>query len=269
MNHRVHSRLSRMTPWSAALLVPMVLAGCSQSGAATPDAKPAGKTPPATQPAVKQTAAKQSMAGQAATIQPTAAKPAATQPTAKRPTTGQVFGKGSWYVSNNTTGANWSKTGLFYETPWEDHVDAGDNTTLELYVKALTPHTIEVFNARKLGIGMLARPDATHPKASCDLNLGNYVQLKDQNWTKVSIPLADFKDVNPHDVYFFPCLPQAFGTGDYSLGVDEIRFVGGSAPVVFYGDAHPNNPIALHGPGMEAHFVATGGVDVEATVPGK
>jgi hypothetical protein len=70
--------------------------------------------------------------------------------------------------------------------------------------------------------------------------------------------------VNPHDVYFFPCLPQAFGTGDYSLGADEIRFVGESKPVVFYGDAHPNNPIAVHGPGMEAHFVPTGGVDVDA-----
>ena len=108
-------------------------------------------------------------------------------------------------------------------------MDARDNTTLELYVKALTPHTIEVFNAKKLAIGMLARPDAAHPKPSCDVKLGDYVQLTDQNWTKVSIPLADFKGVNPHDIYFFPGLPIALGTGDYSLGVDEIRFVGGSA----------------------------------------
>ena len=54
--------------------------------------------------------------------------------------------------------------------------------------QSLTPHTIEVFNAKKLAIGMLARPDAAHPKPGCDVKLGDYVQLSDQNWTKVLIP---------------------------------------------------------------------------------
>ena len=244
INHPAHVGLTRILPWSAVLLVSMALAAGAQPRGATADAKAAEKTPTAAQPAVK-------------------------PPTARRPDTGLVPAKGSWYISTNTTASNWSKTGLFYEKPWDDHVDAGDNTTLELYVKALTPHTIEVFNDKKLGIGMVVRPDAAHPKPSCDLRLGDYVQLKDQSWTKVSIPLADFKGVNPHDVYFFPGLPQAFGTGNYSLGVDEVRFVGGSVPVVWYGDAHPNNPIAIHGPGMEAHFVASGGLEMDGTAPKK
>jgi hypothetical protein len=248
MSHSVHIRLNCMMPWSAALLVPMVLAGCSQSGAATPDAKPAAKTPAATQPA------KQPTAGQAK---------------GQAPTTARASARGSWYMSTNATASNWSKTGMFYEKPWEDHLDAGNNTTLELYVKALTPHTIEVFNAGKLSIGIDVHPDATHTALGGGVTLGNYVQLTDQNWTRVSIPLADFKGLNFHEVYFFPCLPQALGTGDYSLGIDEIRFVGGSSPVVFYGDAHPNNPITTHGAGMEAHFVTTGGVDVDGTAARK
>lgn len=240
MSHPARIWLTRMIPWSAALFVPIVLAACPQPGTAVDDAKAAEKAPNSAQPAAK-------------------------QPTAAEPAPAQVLGKGSWYLSENTTPSNWSKTGLFYEKPWYDHVDAGDNTTLELYVKALTPHTIEVFNAKKLAIGIVARPDAAHPKPSCDVKLGDYVQLTDQKWTKVSIPLADFKGVNLHDVYFLPGLPISLGTGDYSLGVDEIRFVDGSAPVVWYGDAHANNPIAIHGPGMKARFVATGGVDVDHT----
>lgn len=234
MSYRIH--MTRMMS-VAALLMPAALA--SYASGETPDAKVADKVPPAT------------------------------QPTAKQPATGPVMGKGSWYLSNNTTASNWSKTGMFYEKPWEDHVDVGDNTTLELYVKAMTPHTIEVVNAKKLSIGMEVHPDATHPATSGGVTLGNYVQLTDQNWTKVSIPLADLKGLNLHNIFFFPSVPQALGAGDYSLGIDEIRFVGGSAPVLFYGDAHPNNPITTHGPGMEAHFVPTGGVDVDAAAAKK
>lgn len=200
-----------------------------------------------------------------------AAAPApATQPAAAAtPAPQQPMGKGSWYLSTNTTPANWSKTGLYYGKPWVDGVDTLDNTTLELYVKAMTPQTIEVFNAKKLSIGMLAHPDETHKSLSAGVTLGNYVQLRDQNWTKVSIPLADFKDVNLHSVFFFPALPQALGAGEYALGVDEIRFVGGAKPVVFYGDEHPNNQIDIHGPGMKAELMPTGGVDLAAQPAGK
>ena len=68
--------------------------------------------------------------------------------------------------------------------------------------------------------------------------------------------------MNFHDLIYIPGLPQAYGAGEYAVGVDEVRFVGGSSPVVWYGDAHPNNPIDIHGAGMEAHFVAAGGVDI-------
>jgi hypothetical protein len=246
-------------PWCAAVLLPMAMMGCAQAADATPDAKaPAAAQAKANQPAAAQPAAAP------------AAKPlAAAQPAATQPTAGQVLGKGSWYMSTNTTPSNWSKTGMFYNKPWEDHFDVGDNTTLELYVKALTPHTIEVFNAKKLTIGMEVHPDATHPVEMGGVTLGNYVQLTDQNWTKVSIPLADFKGMNLHQIFFFLSLPQSLGSGDYSIGIDEIRFVGGTTPVLWYGDAHPNNPITTHGPGMEAHYVPTGGVDVDAAAAKK
>lgn len=239
--------LTRVLPWSVSVLVPVVLAGCSQSNAEAPSAKAPEKAP-ATAPAAARQAA---------------AKPAAKSNAATRPTTAPA-GKGSWYLSTNTAAPNWSKTGLWYEKEWEDHVDAGDNTTLELYVKALSPHTIEVFNAKKISIGMLARAQGTHAQQSAGVTPGSYVQLIDQNWTKVSIPLADFKNLNVHDIFCFPALPQALGTGDYALGVDEIRFVGGTTPVVWYGEAHPKNPITIHGPGMDAHYVPTGGVDTAA-----
>jgi hypothetical protein len=176
---------------------------------------------------------------------------------------------GSWYVSSNTTASNWSKTGLFYEKAWQDRVDciAGGNTTLELYVKALTPRTIELFNGKKLSLGVFTHPDATHPTEAGGVALGDYATLVDQNWTKVSIPLSAFKGLNFSEVIYFPGTPQSLGTGEYSLGIDEIRFVGGPHPVLFYGDAHPNNPITIHGAGMEAHYLTTGGVDLGAPAP--
>jgi hypothetical protein len=177
---------------------------------------------------------------------------------------------GSWYVSSNTTPSNWSKTGLFYEKAWQDRFDgiAGGNTTLELYVKALTPRTIQLFNDKKLSLGVFAHPDATHPTEAAGVALGDYATLVDQNWTKVSIPLSAFSGVNFSAVVYFPGTPQSLGTGDYVLGIDEIRFTGGPHPVLFYGDGHPNNPITIHGAGMEAHYMTTGGVDLGAPAPG-
>ncbi len=68
--------LTRTMPWSAALLVSMVLVASAQTHNATSHAKAAEKTPDSGQPAA-----------------------------------GQVPGKGSWYISTNTTASNWSKTG--------------------------------------------------------------------------------------------------------------------------------------------------------------
>ena len=36
-----------------------------------------------------------------------------------------------------------------------------------------------------------------------------------------------------------------------TLEASDARFVGGPTPVLWYGDAHPNNPIGIHGAGME------------------
>ena len=63
----------------------------------------------------------------------------------------------------------------------------------------------------------------------------------------------------------FAGLPQALGTGEYAIGIDEVRFVGGPKPVLWYGDAHLNNPTETHGAGMEVAYVASGGVEVEGT----
>ncbi len=189
-----------------------------------------------------------------------------------------ALGKGSWYMSTNLDTSNWSKTGLFYDKPWADKVDcyAGGNTTLEMYIKALTPRTLELVNAKKLAISILAIPDDTHPLSAAGANFGDYVTLTDQNWTKVSIPLAAIKDFNFRAVTAFIGIPISLGVGDFSIGIDEIRFVGGPKPVLWYGDAHPNNPIAPHGtmvvdgvtvPAVEAHYVATGGVAVDDHEP--
>jgi hypothetical protein len=178
-----------------------------------------------------------------------------------------VPGKGSWYVSRNTTPGNWSKTGMYHDVKWQDDVDciAGGNTMLELYVKALTPQTIAVFNAKKLGIGLVCATDASHPPAGSGVVLGNYRTLGDQNWTRIVIPLADFTGVDLRHVIMFAGLPQALGTGEYAIGIDEVRFIGGTRPVLWYGDAHPDNPTEIHGPGMEVAYLASGGAEVDGT----
>jgi hypothetical protein len=170
---------------------------------------------------------------------------------------------GSWYLSTNTTPNNWSKTGLFYEKPWQDRFDAiaGGNTTIELYVKAMTARTIQLFNDKKLALGVFTHPDAAHPTEAASVPLGDYATLVDQNWTKVAIPLTAFPGVNFSAVVYLPGTPISLGVGEYALGIDEIRFVGGPHPVLFYGDAHPNNPITIHGAGMEAHYLTSGGVE--------
>ncbi|HEX3133172.1 MAG TPA: hypothetical protein VHX44_06265 [Planctomycetota bacterium] len=178
-----------------------------------------------------------------------------------------IPGKSSWYVSRNTTSNNWSKTGMYYEGRWQDNVDClvGGNTTLELYVKALTPQTIAVFNDKKLSIGLVSTSDATHPPAASGVVLGKYCTVTDQNWTRVAIPLADFAGVDLRHVIMFAGLPQALGTGDYAIGIDEVRFIGGAKPLLWYGDAHPNNPTETHGAGMEVAYVTSGGVEVGGT----
>lgn len=177
--------------------------------------------------------------------------------------------RGSWYLSTNTTTGNWSKTGMYYEAKWQDNVDclAGGNTTLELHVKALTPRTIAVFNDQKLGIGLVCASDATHQPAAAGVILGRYGTLSDQNWTRITIPLADFTGVDLHHVIMFAGLPQAMGSGDYAIGIDEVRFIGGPHPVLWYGDAHPDNPTETHGPGMEVAYITSGGVEVAAPAP--
>lgn len=235
MHHRLDTTMPCPARLFAIVAVPLIVSACAWSRAAA--AEPAGLTPP----------------------------PAAAV---------AVLGKGSWYMSTNLDTNNWSKTGLFYDTPWGDKVDcyAGGNTTLEMYIKALTPRTMELVNAKKLAISILAVPDDTHTLNAAGANFGDYVHLSDQNWTKVSIPMADIKNFNFRAVTAFIGIPISLGVGDFSIGIDEIRFVGGPKPVLWYGDAHPNNPIAPHGtmvvngvtvPAVEAHYVATGGVEVD------
>jgi hypothetical protein len=192
--------------------------------------------------------------------------------------TGTAPGAGSWYVSANMTSGDWSKTGLYYEKEWQDHVDcvAGGNTSLELYIKALTVHTQDLVNNGKLGITITSAAAGGGPPLTGSVTLSHYIQLHTLEWTKVTIPMADFAPVDFTAVIFFPGLPVAYNAGNYSLGVDEVRFTGGPKPVLWYGDAHPNNPICIHGimvvngvtvPAVEAHYVASGGVDLAAGSP--
>ncbi|MBL7664315.1 MAG: dienelactone hydrolase family protein [Bacteriovoracaceae bacterium] len=74
--------------------------------------------------------------------------------------------------------------------------------------------------------------------------LGNYLPSLSSDWQTVSIPIADFpfSTTNGRDRYnegvHAVTIQKMGGAGDSAIGVDEVRFEGGAAPLVYYGDSY-------------------------------
>ncbi|MBL7664379.1 MAG: discoidin domain-containing protein [Bacteriovoracaceae bacterium] len=108
-------------------------------------------------------------------------------------------------------------------------------THLEFYVK----HVSGINDPSILGIGLVA--NFTH----YEVNLKNYLTSLPNNWSKVSIPLADFKFDAAHlDKGIYRLKIRRYGSVDHEFGIDEIRFTGSNvSPLVYFGDSYEKSAI--------------------------
>ncbi len=156
---------------------------------------------------------------------------------------------------------NWGPNRMFRETAGE-HANvpalAGGNHTLEIYFKQVSENfdwsTVRI-NVRAAGtekeVELLPYGTPTH------------------DWTQISIPIADFNFAGWHlDTGINVVGPRIRGSAgaDALFGIDEIRFVGGATPFVWYGDSYTlsGEPAAVHAPGGSqiVDRLTSGGVDV-------
>lgn len=107
-------------------------------------------------------------------------------------------------------------------------VKDGGNDRLEFYVKNISSGLDWDFMEVSLRVN-----DQTRSR-----RIGDYVSEVTSDWTKVSIPLDDFgHDANRWDVGLSVLsfkVRFVFGYGE--IGVDEIKFAGGTSEFVWYGD---------------------------------
>lgn len=157
---------------------------------------------------------------------------------------GEVFpGPDYLKVINNQSGYRKLKLGY---TPGNiygpaQNVIAGGNHTLEIVLKDFN-NTIDwsKIRIRPMGIG--------------SLNLAPYLasaQILENGWKKISIPLShfdpsiDFTAINHFE------FPYSASAPAFEMGIASIKFVGGSAPFIWFGEGKTNNPHdGLNGPGQ-------------------
>lgn len=137
------------------------------------------------------------------------------------------------YLSIDHTAANWRTFSIFYDVerlPMDVIGRSSFNTDLELYLKRFdltypidwTRMQIELTDASSVKIAV---------------SVSNYETTIDGQWVKVTIPLSDFGAVDLSQLSKVTIISASAGPF-YSLGIDEIRFVGGATPVLWYGDDH-------------------------------
>lgn len=68
--------------------------------------------------------------------------------------------------------------------------------------------------------------------------VANYIQPLSDSWSLISIPLSDFNlsSVQTSSGFYTVTIGTGSGVGNGQFAIDEIRFVGGASPLVWYGD---------------------------------
>ncbi len=139
---------------------------------------------------------------------------------------------GYFYCTN--TGSGYVKINLGYTVVYGDVQDVTNsgNNTLEIYFRDFDGNV----NWNKIAI----RPEGN----DYGVEVGDYTNgwggTPIGTWKKISIPLSDFAGFDFGDLDYLS-FPYSADAGAFKIGVDEIKFTGGSSPFLWYGDAHNNN----------------------------
>ena len=150
-------------------------------------------------------------------------------------------------VTNTLTGfvklkLGYSATSIY--TP-KLNVVAGGNDTIELVI-------------RNLGGAIDWARIRIRPEGIGTVNLGPYASMLSapgDDWRTVKIPLSAF-DTSIHFTSMgYMEFPFSAGANNFVLGVQRIRFIGGSAPFTWFGNGKTNN--ANDGDGLTGHMTAT------------
>lgn len=107
----------------------------------------------------------------------------------------------------------------------------GGNDQLEFYIKTISGNPVwESFQ-----VGMTVRYQNKY------VNIGGYMGVTDNGWTKFTIPLSAFghtpsnwEEGGVSNIGLK--IVSGFGGDDVVFGIDEIHFTGGTTPFVWYGD---------------------------------
>ncbi|MFZ4546456.1 MAG: T9SS type A sorting domain-containing protein [Bacteroidales bacterium] len=153
------------------------------------------------------------------------------------------------HITNTQTGYRKLKLGFSSSSLYSplQNVIAGGNTTLEITLKDILGNT----NWNKIQIRPQAGttlPVCLAPYIAAVGGLGN-------EWKTISIPLSAFDpSVNFSQLSFIE-IPYSQSAGNLDLGIQQIRFTGGTNPFLWFGSSKTDN---LHnGNGGSGELVAT------------
>ncbi len=139
------------------------------------------------------------------------------------------------HITNSQTGyrklkLGYSSTGLY--SPLQN-VIAGGNTTLEITIKDILGNT----NWNKIQI----RPQSSSLVPVC---LASYIEAVGglgNEWKTISIPLSAFDPTINFSQLSLIELPYSLSAGNLDLGIQQIRFTGGTTPFVWFGGTKTDN----------------------------
>lgn len=177
--------------------------------------------------------------------------------------TNHLIGMGSYLHFTNTN--SWQRLNIWRSNAWQNprfNATNWGNTHAEFYIRFWS-------GLSRKGMAFEFE-DATNPLKSVSL----YAYMTNEpgtNWTRVRIPLSDISPLAFHRFSRFNF--QRSASGPISFDVDEMRFVGGTVPRVWYGDSHTNNYVDPNNlPNMTGFKRQTGGIHLSpnftAVVPG-
>ncbi len=160
---------------------------------------------------------------------------------------------GYFTISHDTS--NYRSIVVFHDVSWQDdeNVVSGGNTKLEFYLKRDDLQSTIDWDAINFYLS-----DTTPLEVG--IVVGDYVTTVDDQWVQVNVPLSVFSNAGLDLEHVkFAIIESAWAGPFVGLAVDEIRFEGGTAPFIWYGDDHPDNPFSVPS-NMDIQFLGSGGV---------
>jgi hypothetical protein len=153
------------------------------------------------------------------------------------------------HVTNTQTGTRKLKIGYNPTNIYSplQNVLAGGNTMMEITLKDLVGNT----NWSKIQV----RPQGS---TAVPLYLSKYVANVSgiaNEWKTISIPLADFDPSINFSQLSLIEFPYSLSAGNLDLGIQQIRFTGGTAPFIWFGGSKADN--SHNGNGGAGELVAT------------